>query len=59
MGCHFLLNQGDLPDSGVKLPSLKSPALASNFFITDAILFFLPVSLNKFYFSSVQLLSRV
>ena len=35
VSCHTLL-QEDLPDSGIKPTSLKSPALAGGFFITSA-----------------------
>ena len=34
-GCHALL-QGDLPDPGTELTSLRSPALAGGFFTTSA-----------------------
>ena len=34
MSCHFLL-QGDLPNPGIELVSLTSPALAGRFFTTE------------------------
>ena len=34
VGCHFLPSPGDLPDPGIELESLASPALAGGFFTT-------------------------
>ena len=36
VGCHLYPSPGDLPNPGIKLASLKSPALAGGLFTTRA-----------------------
>ena len=60
VGCHSL-RQGDLPNSGIKLASLVSPALAGGFFTTSATWEAQKggVIISKFYMNACEVVDEV
>ena len=56
VGCHSLC-QGDLPDPGIKLASLVSPALAGGLFTTKAKKG--GVIIPKFYMNACEVVDEV